>query len=63
MWTTDASKCGFLFLSRKTLLNESVENAGVAFVKGANEINQVFFFKNKETVMYDEQVWMNKAKD
>ena len=45
-----------------TLHNQSVENAGVAFVKGANERNDLFE-KNKQTVMYDEQVRMNKAKE
>ena len=35
--------------------NQSVENAGVAFVRGANERNK--------SVMYDEQVWANKPKD
>ena len=42
--------------------NQGVENAGVAFVKGANNRN-VFFEKNKQTVMYDEQVLTNKSKD
>ena len=32
------------------------------FVKGANERNE-FFEKNKQTVMYDEQVRTNKAND
>ena len=41
---------------------QSVENASVAFVKGADERND-FFEKNKQTVMYDEQVRTNKAKD
>ena len=41
--------------------NQSVENAGVAFVKGANERN-VFFFLNKQTVVYDEQVRTIKGK-
>ena len=45
-----------------TLLYQSVENAGVAFVKGAHERNE-FFEKHKRTVMYDEQVRKNKAKD
>ena len=31
-------------------------NPDVTFVKGANE-------KNKQKVMFDEQVWTNKAKD
>ena len=45
------------------LNNQSVKkNAGVAFVKGADERNE-FFEKNKQTVMYDERVWTNKAKD
>ena len=42
--------------------NQSVENVGAAFVKGANERNK-FSKKNKQTVMYDEQVRTNKAKD
>ena len=31
----------------KTKFNQSVENAGVAFIKGANERNEVFFLKKK----------------
>ena len=48
----------------KSDINQSVENAGVAFVKGAKERNE-FFLKNKQTVIhvYDEQVRRNKAKD
>ena len=42
--------------------NLSVENAGVAFVKGANERNE-FFEKNKQTVISNEQVRTNKAED
>ena len=42
--------------------NQSVENAGVAFVKGADERNKLFEKKNKQSVMYDEQVRANKAK-
>ena len=42
--------------------NQSAENAGVAFVKVANERNE-YFWENKQTVMYDEQVRTNKAKD
>ena len=42
--------------------NQSVENAGVAFVKGADERNK-FFEKNKQSVMYDEHVRANKTKD
>ena len=34
--------------------NQSVENACVAFVKGANERNELFE-KKKQTGMYDEQ--------
>ena len=49
-------------LYTNTPRNQSVENVGVAFVKGANERNK-FFEKNKQTVMYDEQVRTNKAKD
>ena len=41
---------------------QSNENPGVAFVKGANERSK-FFEKNKQSVMYDEQVLANKAKD
>ena len=37
-----------------TILNQSVENPGVAFVKGANEDNYYKFFeKNKQAEMYD----------
>ena len=43
-------------------LYQSVENAGVAFVKGADERNK-FFEKKKKSVMYDEQVRANKEKD
>ena len=43
-------------------LNQSVENAGVAFVKGAYGRNDKFE-KNKRTVIYDGQVRTNKAKD
>ena len=42
--------------------NQSVENAGVAFVKGASERNE-FFEKNIQTVIFDEQVRTNKAMD
>ena len=42
--------------------NQSVENAGEAFVKGADERNK-FFKRKKQSVMYDEQVRANKAKD
>ena len=42
--------------------DQSIENAGVTVVKGANERNE-FFEKNKQSVMYDEQVRANKAKD
>ena len=42
--------------------NQSIESAGVAFVKGADERNK-FFEKNKQSVMYDEHVHVNKAKD
>ena len=44
------------------LNNQRVENAGVAFVKGADERNK-FFEKTKQSVMYDEQGRANKAKD
>ena len=45
-----------------TCKNQSVENAGVAFVKGANEqMNSLE--KIKKTVLYDERVRTNKAKD
>ena len=43
--------------------NQSVENAGVAFGKGANERNKFFEKKNKQSVMHDEQMRANKAKD
>ena len=42
--------------------NQIGENAGVAFVKGANERIE-FFWKNKQKVMYDEQVRTDNAKD
>ena len=47
-----------------TCRNQSVENAGVAFVKGAYERNDNFE-KNKQTVIlvYDEHVQTNMAKD
>ena len=35
--------------------NQSVENAGVAFVEGADE-------RNKQSVMYDEQVQANRPR-
>ena len=34
--------------------NQSIENAGVAFVKGANEKKKWLLQKNKQTVTYDE---------
>ena len=40
--------------SSEQVKNQSVENAGVAFVKKANERNE-FFEKNEQTVIYDEQ--------
>ena len=43
------------------LKNQSVEHAGVAFVKGADERNNSFE-KINLSVMYDEQVQANKAK-
>ena len=43
-------------------LIQSLQNAGVAFVKGADERNK-FLEKNKQSVMYVEQVRANKAKD
>ena len=46
-----------LFAYDKSIIcsqNQSVENPGVAFVKGANGSNELFE-KNKQTVMYDEQ--------
>ena len=46
----------------KVLSIISVENTGVAFVKGADERNK-FFEKKNQSVMYDEQVRANKAKD
>ena len=42
--------------------NQSIENAGVAFVKGTNKRIELLW-KNKQTVMYDEQVRTNKFKD
>ena len=45
-----------------TFLNQSVENTGVAFVKGANERNE-FFEKINKKAMYDEEVRTNKARD
>ena len=39
--------------------NQSVENVCVAFVKERN----VFFEKNKQTVIHYEQIRTNKAKD
>ena len=53
--------CGLRNFSLEEV-NQSVENAGVAFVMGADERNE-FFEKNKQTVMYDEQVRKNKVKD
>ena len=44
-------------------LNQSVEDAGVAFVKGAYERNCYFEKKSKQTVIYNEEVRTNKAKD
>ena len=41
--------------------NQSVENAGVAFVKGANE-KYKFFAKNKQTVMYDDQAGQKRQR-
>ena len=43
-------------------LNQSVENTGVAFVKGANGW-KLFLWKNKQTVIYDEQVVTNNLSD
>ena len=37
---------------------KALKNAGVAFVKGADERNK-FFEKNKQSVMFDEHVWVN----
>ena len=48
------------FAATITNNNQSVENAGVAFVKGTDER---IFFLNKQSVMNDEQVRTNKAKD
>ena len=44
----------FKIFTRQLRYNQSVESAGVAFVKRANERNK-FFEKNKQTVIYDEQ--------
>ena len=41
--------------------NQSVENAGVAFVKGADERNKLL--EKKKSEMYEEQVRANKGKD
>ena len=57
-WVTTG--CGFEFPAGQ--LNQDVENAGVAFVKGSDERNK-FFGKKKKSVMYDEHVRANKAKD
>ena len=51
-----------LFLEKNVLVPIGVENAGVAFFKGVYERND-YFEKNKPTVIYDEQVRTNKAKD
>ena len=49
----------WLYADRHLLYeNQSVENAGVAFVKGANERNG-FFEKKKKTAIYDELVRAN----
>ena len=40
--------------------NQNIENAGVAFVKGADEWNKFF---EKLINQYDKQVQANKAKD
>ena len=42
--------------------NQSIENAGVASIKGAYKRND-YFEKNKQTVIYDQQVRTSKAKD
>ena len=49
-------------MSILSILNQSVQYAGVAFVKGADERNK-FFEKNKQSVMYDKQVRASNAKD
>ena len=51
-----------IFFFINGVFSQSVEKADVAFVKGADERNK-FFEKYKQSVMYDEQVWANKAKD
>ena len=43
--------------------NPGVENAGVAFVKGANERNEFFEKINIIIVIDDEQVRKNKTND
>ena len=43
-------------------INQNVENAGVVFVKAADD-RYKFFEKISKSVMYDEQVRANKAKD
>ena len=40
--------------------NQNVENAGVAFVKAANERNELF---KKKTGMYSKRIRTNKAND
>ena len=40
-------------------LNQSVESAGMAFVKGAN-CKELIIWKNKQAIIYDEQAWTNK---
>ena len=45
--------------------NQSVESAGVLFVKEANiRIEFIIWKKNpKQTIIYDEQDWTNKPKN
>ena len=50
------------FIVRLKSYNQSVENAGIAFVKGDNERKWVPW-KNRQTVMYNKQGQTNKAKD
>ena len=39
--------------SSYSMVNQSAENAGVAFVKGTHERNE--FFEKKKVIIYDEQ--------
>ena len=54
----DTSTMNIEALSWSFINNQSVENAGVAFVKGANERNE-FFDIIIYAIIYDEQVQTN----